>query len=79
MSDGPALTLYKADSDPSWRDTAASYAAPWGLVDEVLDDYDKAIARGDTPAQAAWVACLEWDVTPIGDDPPGSSQADLFP
>ena len=44
MSDGPALTLYKADSDPSWRDTAARYAAPWGLVDEVLDDYDKAIA-----------------------------------
>lgn len=43
-------------------ETALRYAKRYGLEEEVRFCYDRAIGRGADECQAAWEACMEWDI-----------------
>lgn len=55
----------KRQPGESWRDCAIRIGRQYGLEHEVTEDYDAAIARGETEEEAAWGACYEWDVCEI--------------
>lgn len=59
-----SLAIKRRDGE-TWRQAAERYAAPWGLQDEVLADFDADIAKGVDEAEAAWGACMERDVLPF--------------
>lgn len=55
--------------DQSWRDAAIDQARRHGMERDVTEDYDRFVAAGDDPAEAAWSACYEWDVLDFIDEP----------
>lgn len=55
------LSLTRNEGE-TWREAAKRQATRFGLQDEVLEEFDMAVAAGEPEEQAAWGACLEWDV-----------------
>lgn len=56
-----ALVVKRLEGE-TWKQTALRYAAKYGLAEEVAEAFDE-LVEGGTPAdQAAWNACVEWDV-----------------
>lgn len=57
------MTLYvlkrKAET---WREFVYRRAVDYGLEEEALDTYDNAIKQGELEAQAASLACSEWNL-----------------
>jgi hypothetical protein len=54
--------------DETWRQACERYAAKYGLQDEALSEFDRAIARGDEPDEACWCALYEWDLLDFAPD-----------
>lgn len=59
MATGVGITRLDGET---WRQAAERIASRWGLQDEVLEEFDMAVAAGEPEDQAAWGACMEWDV-----------------
>lgn len=59
------------ESDETWREAVARQAGKYGLSHECLTIYDA--LRKNQPdmdeSEAAWCACLEWDVLELSHDP----------
>lgn len=57
--------IMQRNKGETWRDAAKRIAQAYGLEQEVLKEYDAAIEVGVTPAEAAYMACYEWDVLAV--------------
>lgn len=60
----------RREYDESWRDCAKRYARAYGLEYEVLEYYDNAVESGMAPEDAAFEACIQWDVLDLADIDP---------
>lgn len=47
--------------DETWYEACKRLAQKAGLEDEVMSVYERCLAAGQDPANAAWCALYEWD------------------
>lgn len=52
----------------TWRECALRYGKHYGMEGEIEDSFNDYVARGDAEEEAAWAACLDWDVASIFKD-----------
>lgn len=63
-----ALVVKKLEGE-TWKQAAVRYAAKHGLEQEVEESFDELVEGGAPEDQAAWDACVEWDVAEFEDRP----------
>ena len=56
------MLVLTRNENESWLECALRYAKPYGMEHEVKEYYDEFIANGSTEENAAFDACLEWDL-----------------
>jgi len=56
------MLVLKRWEKESWKDCAIRYAKHYGLEEEVIEEYNKAINLGCAEDEAAYCACEEWDI-----------------
>lgn len=54
--------------EETWKEAALRLARPFGLEQEVAEEYEHQIANGASEDRAAWAACYEWDVAELFHD-----------
>jgi hypothetical protein len=64
------LAIKKKEGE-SWKECARRYGAENGLEHEVMDSYESYIRAGNNEANAAWSACVDWDVADLFDSSKG--------
>jgi len=55
----------------TWEQCALRYARKHGLEFEVMAAYRDYIQQGDKPQDAAWSACVDWDIADLFDSAKG--------
>lgn len=61
----PVKVGIRRNEGETWRECAIRYGRRFGLQREITEMYDAAIKHGEIEEQAAWGACLEWDVADV--------------
>lgn len=63
-----ALMVRRLEGE-TWKQAALRHAAKHGLTAVVEVLFDELVAGGTSEDQAAWNACVEWDVAEFEDRP----------
>ena len=67
-------TLGKRDSE-TWRECVERLGAEWAISDEVVEMFDELVSGGLEEPNAAWQACFECEVLPVGGIVPEDGEA----